>query len=194
MQTGDEWCYARAMRRGLALAGILWASTADADSNDLIMSRLATRMTDASGNVTGIVPQNLDLRALSSQLGVVLAPHLLTPADTIGFGGFQLTVDYATTTVAGKHRATSGAMLGPACFAPLVTLAKNKIGWYDSVLNFRGDVGQPGRRALRIGFEYNRSFCSSSIFYKSIGADSSILIAGLPSFPISPTSFPEVVY
>jgi hypothetical protein len=87
-----------------------------------------------------------------------------------------------------------GAMLGPACFAPLVTLAKNKIGWYDSVLNFRGDVGQPGRRVLRIGFEYNRSFCSSSIFYKSIGADSSILIAGLPSFPISPTSFPEVVY
>ena len=29
----------------------------------------------------------------------MLAPHLLTPADTIGFGGFQLTVDYATTTI-----------------------------------------------------------------------------------------------
>lgn len=54
---------------------------------------------DGSGNVTGFVGQNLELRALSSQLGVVLAPHLLTPADTIGFGGFQLTVDYATTTI-----------------------------------------------------------------------------------------------
>lgn len=99
MQTGNEWCYARAMRCGLALAGILWASTADADSNDLIMSRLATRMTDASGNVTSIVPQNLDLRALSSQLGVVLAPHLLTSADTTGYGGFNFGVDYATTTI-----------------------------------------------------------------------------------------------
>src|SRR5262245_8755217 len=54
---------------------------------------------DGSGNVVGFVGQNLELRSLSSQLGVVLAPHLLTPADTIGFGGFQLTVDYATTTI-----------------------------------------------------------------------------------------------
>ena len=29
------------------------------------------------------------LGGLGSQLGVVLAPHMLTPADTIGFGGFH---------------------------------------------------------------------------------------------------------
>jgi hypothetical protein len=51
------------------------------------------------GNVTSVVGQNLEMRGLASQLGVVLAPHLLTPADTIGFGGFQLTVDYSTTTI-----------------------------------------------------------------------------------------------
>jgi hypothetical protein len=74
-------------------------STARADSNDLVLNRLGTPIMDGSGNVVSFVGQNLELRSLSSQLGVVLAPHLLTPADTIGFGGFQLTVDYATTTI-----------------------------------------------------------------------------------------------
>jgi hypothetical protein len=90
----------RAMRRGLVV--LLLAGTgapAAADSNDLVLGRLATRMTDGSGNLTGVVGQNLEFRALASQLGVVLAPHLLTPADTLGFSGFQLTVDYATTTI-----------------------------------------------------------------------------------------------
>lgn len=72
--------------------------TAAADANDLVLSRLALRSEDVMGNPS-FVPQNADLRALSSELGVVLAPHLLTPADTLGFGGFQLTVDYATTTI-----------------------------------------------------------------------------------------------
>ena len=71
---------------------------AGADVNDLVLSRLATQMDDGSGNLR-FVPQNADLRSLSSELGVVLAPHMLTPADTLGFGGFQLTLDYATTTI-----------------------------------------------------------------------------------------------
>ncbi|NVB85705.1 MAG: hypothetical protein HOV81_45495 [Kofleriaceae bacterium] len=88
------------MRRGLAVLFLVGASTpAVADNNDLVLGRLATRMTDASGNVTSVVGQNRELRALASQLGVALAPHLLTPADTLGFAGFQLTVDYSTTTI-----------------------------------------------------------------------------------------------
>ena len=71
---------------------------AAAEDNDLVMGRLTHRVEDADGNLT-IVPQNAELRALASQLGVVLAPHLLTPADTIGFGGFQLTADFATTSI-----------------------------------------------------------------------------------------------
>ncbi len=74
-------------------------SAASADDNDLILGRLVTRINDGSGNLMTVVPQNLELRQLSSQLGVVLAPHLLTPADTLGYGGFQLTVDYASTTI-----------------------------------------------------------------------------------------------
>src|SRR5512139_3119980 len=71
-----------------------------ADDNDLILARLTERMDDGAGN-TLIIPQNAELRSLASQLGVVLAPHMLPPADTIGFGGFQLTVDYTTTTIDG---------------------------------------------------------------------------------------------
>ncbi len=93
------------MRRGLVVSLLATAATAAvarpaaADPNDLVLSRLARLETDASGNVISAVGQNRDLRALASQMGVVLAPHLLTPADTLGFGGFQLTVDYAMTTI-----------------------------------------------------------------------------------------------
>lgn len=86
---------------GVALAVCLAAPTlAHADANDILISRLATRVVDPNtGAITNAIGQNLEFRALASQLGVVLAPHLLTPADTIGFGGFQLTVDYSTTTI-----------------------------------------------------------------------------------------------
>jgi hypothetical protein len=91
------------MRRAFAWAVTvgcaLGARTAAADSNDLVLSRLGTRIVDGSGMLTGVVGENLEFRELASQLGVVLAPHLLTPADTIGFSGFQFTADYATTTI-----------------------------------------------------------------------------------------------
>jgi hypothetical protein len=89
------------MRRALVVLYVLGAaSPAAADQNDLVLSRLGTRITDPNtGEITGVVGQNLELRGLASQLGVVLAPHLLTPADTIGFSGFQLTVDYSSTTI-----------------------------------------------------------------------------------------------
>ena len=88
-------------RRSLVLAlGIALApGAALADGNDIVLSRLGTRITNNMGELTGVVGQNLEFRALASQLGVVLAPHLLTPADTVGFGGFQLTADYSTTTI-----------------------------------------------------------------------------------------------
>ena len=82
------------MKRWGVLSCLLGASSARADVNDIVLSRLADEQMDGT-----FVAQNADLRALSSQLGVVLAPRLSTPADTLGFGGFQITVDYATTTI-----------------------------------------------------------------------------------------------
>jgi hypothetical protein len=85
---------------------------AAADPNDLVLSRLATRITGPGGAVDGVVGQNLEFRALASQLGVVLAPHLLTPADTLGFGGFQFDVTGSQTSIDSKQsywRARAGS-------------------------------------------------------------------------------------
>jgi len=88
------------VRGALAALVVLWcARPAAADRNDLVMARLATRITDDTDRVLSVVPQNLEFRALASQLGVVLAPHLLTPADTLGFGGFQFDVEASQTSI-----------------------------------------------------------------------------------------------
>jgi len=92
---------ARVARTALAVFAVSGAlgRPAVADPNDLVMSRLATRITDDTGRVLAVVAQNLEFRALASQLGVVLAPHLLEPADTLGFGGFQFDADASQTTI-----------------------------------------------------------------------------------------------
>jgi hypothetical protein len=100
------------MRSGLAwvIVAALGGSAA-ADSNDLVLSKLGTPIMDATGKQVSAVGQPLEFRELSSQLGVVLAPHLLTPADSVGFSGFQFTVDYSTTQIdqgADYWRALSG--------------------------------------------------------------------------------------
>ena len=88
------------LRRLVALSVLLAPGAAFADDNDLVLARLANRMDDGAGG-TIVIPQNAELRSLASELGVVLAPHMMTPADTLGFGGFQFTVDYTTTTIDG---------------------------------------------------------------------------------------------
>jgi hypothetical protein len=92
------------MARGAltALALVCASRWAAADPNDLVLSRLATRVVDGD-RVTAVVGQSLEFRALASQLGVVLAPHLLTPADTLGFGGFQFDVTASQTTIDSKQ-------------------------------------------------------------------------------------------
>jgi len=108
----------------LAMGGLLAPRGARADINDLVLARLSNQVDNGAAGIT-FVPQNADFRALASQLGVVLAPHLLTPADTLGYAGFQLTVDYATTTIdpggvywrARQGSATPGALTTVGIFA-----------------------------------------------------------------------------
>ena len=95
----------------MAFAVLLAPAAAAADVNDLVLGRLATRGTDAAGKPI-VVAQNLEFRELASQLGVVLAPQLLTPADTLGFAGFQFDVDLSTTQIdstASYWRARAGS-------------------------------------------------------------------------------------
>jgi hypothetical protein len=82
----------------LALAA-LPAGPAAADDNDLVLSRLAEVVRDGAGVPIDAVGDSLAFRALASELGVVLAPRLGEPADTLGFGGFALTADMAFTSI-----------------------------------------------------------------------------------------------
>lgn len=83
----------------VGLTAALAAGQARADDNDLVMSRLGTVEQDGTGAAVDVVGQNQDFRSLASELGVVLAPRLLTPADTLGFGGFQFAVDFGVTSI-----------------------------------------------------------------------------------------------
>jgi len=92
-------------RRGLAslaslvTLGALGASApALAGENDLVMTRLG-RIVESGGTPVDVVGGNLEFRSLVSELGVVLAPRLLSPSDTIGYGGFQFSADVGWTSI-----------------------------------------------------------------------------------------------
>ncbi|HET9626140.1 MAG TPA: hypothetical protein VFP84_32485 [Kofleriaceae bacterium] len=109
MSRGALTALAYVSAAALALAGR--PAVAAADVNDVVIARLATRISNPDGS-TSVVGQNREFRALTSQLGVVLAPELLTPADTLGFGGFQLDVTGSQTTIDSKQaywRARAGS-------------------------------------------------------------------------------------
>jgi hypothetical protein len=99
------------LRRSAALALALVAATgvapgaavreAAAGDNNLVLSRLTQLLTDGDGNPVAAVGQNLEFRALMSELGVVMAPRMLAPSDTLGFGGFQFSADMGFTSVSG---------------------------------------------------------------------------------------------
>jgi hypothetical protein len=87
----------------LALGGLVaGASPAAAGDNDLILARLSQQV--SVGGEMRTVGQNAEFRSLASELGVVLAPRLLTPSDTLGFGGFQFTADVGYTSISRDAR------------------------------------------------------------------------------------------
>lgn len=91
----------RAMRLPLVVAlGVLGVSApALAGDDDLVLNRYGRIITDGNGNPIGVVGQNLEFRSMISELGVALAPRLLAPSDTLGFGGFQFSADLGTTKI-----------------------------------------------------------------------------------------------
>jgi len=86
-------CFALLAERGAAIA----------EDNDLVMQRLGTAVDDGAGNVVDVVGDNQQFRSLASELGVVLAPRLLAPADTLGFGGFHFSVDFGFTGISNNQ-------------------------------------------------------------------------------------------
>jgi hypothetical protein len=104
----------------LVCAAGLSAETARADRLDPELLNLCPSHTPARGTLRGPVPEcswvkrgpagqiqslvfdaegEARFRSLMSELGVVLAPRLLVPAQTLGAAGFQISAEIGTTTI-----------------------------------------------------------------------------------------------
>jgi hypothetical protein len=109
----------RRLAIGIALVSTAVAGKASAGRNDLKLLNLCPQVSsalgtqecrwvqrDANGHVTGV---NIDsegrsnFRSLMSELGVVMAPRIPMPADTIGFAGFQVSGELSLTQI-GNNR------------------------------------------------------------------------------------------
>lgn len=94
----------RALIVSLGLLALVAPSRARGDENDLTLERIAG-MPSSVGNYndpTSIAQQTM-YRSLMSELAVVMSPRALTPADTLGYSGFQLALETSFTQI------TSGA-------------------------------------------------------------------------------------
>lgn len=102
-------------RRALCVAAMLvagaslQASQAQAGENDLQLRRLAERqevaLVDENGQpVTrfNAIPDTEAFKALSRDLGTILGPKFLAPAETLGQAGFDLGVDLSLNAVDGS--------------------------------------------------------------------------------------------
>lgn len=60
----------------------------------------------ATGLIQSVTPDpdaESRFRSLMSELGVIMAPRLVMPADTLGFSGFQVSGEVGTTTISNKE-------------------------------------------------------------------------------------------
>jgi len=98
--------------RLLLLAGLAlgWPAIARADTYDLNLLNLCPPsgnggcswvQTSGTGQKTVTLDQGAAsrYRSLMSELGVVAAPRLMTPADTLGYAGFQFSAELGFTTI-----------------------------------------------------------------------------------------------
>jgi hypothetical protein len=100
---------------GLAVGFALsWQAVARADKNDLDLLNLCVKPdgTNLCANGPDMGAQSR-YRSLMSELGVVVAPRLLTPADTLGYAGFQFSAELGITTI-NNNRTVNGDTSGIA--------------------------------------------------------------------------------
>ena len=93
---------------GLALS---WQAVARADKNDLNLLNLCSAV---GGTNSCLDPKSMDYantqsryRSMMSELGVVVAPRLMTPADTLGYAGFQFSGELGITTINNNRKVSN---------------------------------------------------------------------------------------
>jgi hypothetical protein len=90
----------RALIAGLVLVALFAPGLARADENDLTLERI-TGMPASPGafnDPNDPVRQSM-YKSLMSELALVMAPRMLTPADTLGYSGFQLALETSFTQI-----------------------------------------------------------------------------------------------
>ena len=97
-----------------AVAGLA-PRTASGDVFDLTLARFvkAPPMGGFADPATDAAAQ-AGYRQLLSELGVALAPKILTTADTVGYNGFQFDIDYSFTTISNNRCDQLGVDAGTA--------------------------------------------------------------------------------
>jgi hypothetical protein len=106
---------------GVVVAVLVGAGRAHAGKNDLDLLNLCPLgdalecewiQRDGNGVITGPVTPSAEAlsryRSLMSELGVVAAPRLMTPADTLGFAGFQFSAELGVTKISRDQRFWDG--------------------------------------------------------------------------------------
>ena len=94
---GAGWLAAMA-----AVSMLGWGRAGRADLFDLALQRLVTPPSAGQGAAPLPMPDQVAYRQLVSELGTVLAPQFLAPADTIGSSGYQFTFDAGFTSISNQ--------------------------------------------------------------------------------------------
>jgi len=103
----------------------LHSSVAWAGGYDLRLSQLGTM--DPNGMVTG---NDEDFRSLASELGVLMAPKPVDPADTLGLSGFAVSADVSLNTLSSDKPFWTNATRGdPSKLAPTLQVMGRKGLW-----------------------------------------------------------------
>jgi hypothetical protein len=122
------------MRRAAAVAALLSmvsaSPAAGADDNDLTLERLIGPPSMPGGSPVISTALRSAYAGLVSELGVVLAPRPLQPADSLGWSGFAADVDFSLTQVnrsADYWQRGAQSVSGP--FLPIVGATVRKGIW-----------------------------------------------------------------
>lgn len=105
---------------------------AHADKNDFTLDRLIGRpsMMGATNDPNGNIPLQTQYRSLMSEMGVVMAPRLLSPADSLGLSGFSMTFDTSFTSINDKADYwQKGVQQVSGSFLPTVSVTARKGLW-----------------------------------------------------------------
>jgi hypothetical protein len=90
---------------------------------------------DSMGRVTGVALDSeaaSSYRSLMSELGVAIAPRLMTPADTLGYAGFQFSAELGVTKISNNKNFWDGT----AAVTPGSTLAARPDSYLTTVGGF----------------------------------------------------------